>query len=148
VKPPCVAERPGAKRGGINRTVCNVSEARASVVTRIRREAGEEGAEPVRPRRRPRKAQFVQERALRNPPAYWALNVRMVVLGTRESRLGPGACGAAGSDAPPITGEPGKWWAAERQSERVLVVLIGGTTQPARSEGPALHRCTEGAEGT
>jgi hypothetical protein len=30
-----------------------------------------------------------QERALRNPPAYWALNVRMVVLGTRESRLGP-----------------------------------------------------------
>ena len=44
-----------------------------------------------------------------NPPAYWALNVRMVVLGTRESRLGPVACGVAGSDAPPITGEPGKW---------------------------------------
>jgi hypothetical protein len=53
---------------------------------------------------------LVQERALRNPPAYWALNVRMVVLGTRESRLGPVACGAAGSDAPPITGEPGKWF--------------------------------------
>ena len=40
------------------------------------------------------KAFWFQERALRNPPAYWALNVRMVVLGTRESRLGPGACGA------------------------------------------------------
>jgi hypothetical protein len=24
-----------------------------------------------------------------DPPAYWALNVRMVVVGTRESRLGP-----------------------------------------------------------
>jgi hypothetical protein len=33
----------------------------------------------------------------------------MVVVGTRESRLGPVACGVAGSDAPPITGEPGKW---------------------------------------
>ena len=39
------------------------------------------------------KALLVQERALRNPPAYWALNVRMVVLGTRESRLGPAGCG-------------------------------------------------------
>jgi hypothetical protein len=46
-----------------------------------------------------------------DPPAYWALNVRMVVVGTRESRLGPVACGVAGSDALPITGEPGKgWW--------------------------------------
>jgi hypothetical protein len=36
---------------------------------------------------------LVQERALRNPPAYWALNVRMVVLGTRESRLDPIVCG-------------------------------------------------------
>ena len=93
MKPPCVAERPGAKRGGINRTVCNASEARTSVVTQIRREAERGGAEPVRPRRRPRKALLVQERALRNPPAYWALNVRMVVLGTRESRLGPAVCG-------------------------------------------------------
>ena len=33
-----------------------------------------------------------------DPPAYWALNVRMVVVGTRESRLGPVACGGAGSE--------------------------------------------------
>ena len=65
-----------------------------------------------------------QERALKNPPAYWALNVRKVVLGTQESRLGPAACGVAGSDARPITGEPGKWpRAVERQSERVVVLL-------------------------
>ena len=52
--------------------------------------------------------------------------MRMVVLGTRESRLGPVACGVAGSDARPITGEPGKWhWVVERQSERVVVVRVG-----------------------
>jgi hypothetical protein len=138
-----VAERPGAKRGGINRTVCNASEARASVVTRIRREAGEEGAEPVRPRRRPWKALLVQERALRNPPAYWALNVRMVALGTRESRLGPASLRGGGKRCPSYNRRTREVvWAVERQSERVVVVRIGGTTQPARSEGPALHRCT------
>jgi hypothetical protein len=36
---------------------------------------------------------------------------------------------------------------AERESERAVVVLIGGTTQPARSEGPALHRCTRRMRG-
>ena len=46
---------------------------------------------------------------MRNPPAYWALNVRMVVVGTRESRLDPDRLRGEGSDARPITGEPGKW---------------------------------------
>jgi hypothetical protein len=50
----------------------------------------QEGAEPLCYRRRPRKAFLFQERTLKNPPAYWALNVRKVVLGTQESRLGPG----------------------------------------------------------
>ncbi|MCA1709734.1 MAG: hypothetical protein LC808_43240, partial [Actinobacteria bacterium] len=59
--------------------------------------------------RRPWKTLLVQERASRNPPAYWAWNVWMVGLGTGESRLGPVACGVAGSDALPITGGPGKW---------------------------------------
>jgi hypothetical protein len=68
--------------------------------------------------RRPWKALLVQERALRNPPAYWALNVRMVVLGTRESRLGPDRLRGEGSDARPITGEPGKWrgWSSGSRS--------------------------------
>ena len=44
-----------------------------------------------------------------DPPAYWALNVRMVVVGTRESRLDPDRLRGEGSDAWPITGEPGKW---------------------------------------
>ena len=70
VKPPCVVERPGAKRGGINRAVCNVSEALASVVKGARRWRVNEGAEPVRAGRRPRKALLFQERALKNPPAY------------------------------------------------------------------------------
>ncbi len=96
---PCVVERPGAKRDGCNRAVCSAGEACAGVVKRTRPWAGQEGAEPVTRRRRPWKASGIRERALRNPPAYWALNVRMVVLGTGESRLGPVACGVAGSDA-------------------------------------------------
>jgi hypothetical protein len=92
-------------------------------------------------RRRPWKAPGIRERAPRNPPAYWAWNGRMVVLGTGESLLGPVAVGG-GKRCSPITGDPGKWRAVERQSERAVVVLIGGTTQPVGSEGPALHRCT------
>ena len=88
-----MVERLGAKRGGIDRAVCNASEAWVSVVRHSRLRAEEEGAEPVCVRRRPWKALLVQERALRNPPAYWALNVRTVVVGTRESRLGPVAAG-------------------------------------------------------
>ncbi len=46
-----------------------------------------------------------------------------------------------GKQGLPITGGAGKWWAAERQSEGVVVVPMGGTAQPGRSEGPLLHRC-------
>jgi hypothetical protein len=49
-------------------------------------------------------------------------------------RMRRGKCGS------PITGGTGKWRAAERQSEGAVVVPIGGTTQPAGSEGPLLHR--------
>ena len=48
----------------------------------------------------------------------------------------------------PITGDPGKWPAAERESEGVVVVMTGGTTQPGPSEGPLLHRCTTMEGGT
>jgi hypothetical protein len=81
-------------------------------------------------RRRPWKAPGIRERAPRNPPAYWAWNGRMVVLGTGESRLGPVAVGG-GKRCSPITGDPGKWRAVERRSERVVVraglaVLLAG----------------------
>ncbi len=46
----------------------------------------------------------------------------------------------------PITGDPGKWPVAERESEGVVVVTMGGTTQPTRSEGPLLHRRINGGE--
>ena len=49
MKPPCVVERPGAKRGGINRAVCNVSEALVSVVKGARLRAGLRGSR-ARPR--------------------------------------------------------------------------------------------------
>lgn len=47
-----------------------------------------------------------------------------------------------------ITGDPGKWQLAERESEGAVVVITGRTTQPASSEGPLLHRCTTQKEGT
>lgn len=76
-----------------------------------------------------------------NPPAQRAWNGQRVVLGTGEALLGPGPCG--GPEAVlSITGDPGKWQAAERKSEGVVVVTTAGTTQPCSSEGPLLHRCT------
>src|SRR4051794_41566792 len=99
--PPCVVERPGAKRGGSDRAVCNVSEARVSVVKRPVERRGREGGEPVRRRRRPWKGPGIQKRGLRNPPADLAVNVRMVGLGTRESRLRPAPVGG-GERCPPI----------------------------------------------
>ena len=42
----------------------------------------------------------------------------------------------------PITGAPGKWPTAERESEGVVVVVTARTTKPGPSEGPLLHRCT------
>lgn len=74
-----------------------------------------------------------------NPPAYGALNGQKVVLGTGESLLDPGS--AVREACPPITGEPGKWRAVERQSEGVVVAVTVGTTQPGQSEAPLLHRC-------
>jgi len=58
----------------------------------------------------------------------------------------PRLCGVR-ERARPITGEPGKWSAAERESEGVVVVMTGRTTQPALSEGPLLHRCIRKREG-
>ena len=51
-----------------------------------------------------------------------------------RSLRGSGACR-------PITGDPGKWAMAERESEGAVVVTTVGTTQPDPSEGPLLHRC-------
>lgn len=86
-------------------------------------------------RRRPWTAPEILERVPRNPPAYGAWNGQKVVLGTGEGLLGPGS--AAREAGPPITGEPGKWRAAERQSEGVVVAVKAGTTQP----GSAKHPC-------
>jgi hypothetical protein len=61
-------------------------------------------------------------------------------VGTGEALLGPVLRGREA--CPFITGDPGKWRAAERESEGVVVVMTAGTTQPGPSEGPLLHRCT------
>jgi hypothetical protein len=54
---------------------------------------------------------------------------------------------ARGLDAGPrkrcssITGDPGKWRAAERKSDGVVVAVTVGTTQPDQSEAPLLCLC-------
>jgi hypothetical protein len=74
-----------------------------------------------------------------NFPAQGAWNGQTVVLGTGEILLGPGS--AVRVAVLSITGDPGKWQAAERKSEGVVVVMTIGTTQPGSSEGLLLHRC-------
>ena len=90
--------------------------------------------------RRPRTAPENLERVPTNPPAHGAWNGRKGVVGTGEALLGPVLRGREA--CPLITGDPGKWRAAERESEGVVVVMTVGTTQPGSSEGPLLHRCT------
>src|SRR5918995_5154832 len=140
VMPPCAVERPGAKRGGATvRSATRVKPEQAS--SRSRRWAGRGGAEPVYGRRRPWKAPGIRERAPRNPPAYWAWNGRMVVLGTGESLLGPVAVGG-GKRCSPITGDPGKWRAGERQSERAVVVpdrRDNTTRRERRARASSMH---------
>ena len=47
-------------------------------------------------------------------------------MGTGEALLGPDLAGSGARLS--ITGEPGKWLAAERESEGVIVVMTGRTT--------------------
>ena len=92
-------------------------------------------------RRRPWKALLFGERALRNPPAYWALNVRTVVVGTRESRLGPDRLRGGGKRCLAYNRRTREVaWVVERQSERVVV--LRGRESRLHGEGPVLHRCT------
>ena len=92
----------------------------------------------MRKGRRPWTAPLVLEPVPKNLPAQGAWNGQKVVLGTGEILLGPGP--AAWETVLSITGD-GKWQAAERKSEGVVVVTTAGTTQPGPSEGPLLHRC-------
>ena len=89
--------------------------------------------------RRPWTTSLVLEPVSKNLPAQGAWNGQRVVLGTGEILLGPVLRGWEAVLS--ITGGPGKWQAAERKSEGVVVVTTIGTTQPGPSEGPLLHRC-------
>src|SRR6266851_6792685 len=67
--PAVEAEQQSPWKGASNWPVCSGSETRASVVTQTRREADQERAEPLRLRRRPRKAPRILERVPKNSPA-------------------------------------------------------------------------------
>jgi hypothetical protein len=55
-------------------------------------------------------------------------------MGTGEALLGPGS--AAREAGLTYNRRAGKWWAAERESEGVVVATTAGTTQPGPAKGP------------
>jgi hypothetical protein len=67
----------------------------------------------------------------KEPSGVGAWNGQKGVVGTGEALGGPEPAGS-GKQLPPITGGPGKWRAAERESEGVVVPLDGldNTTRP------------------
>jgi hypothetical protein len=75
---------------------------------------------------------LVLEPVPRDLPAQGAWNGQRVVLGTGEILLGPALRGWVAALS--ITGDPGKWQAAERKSEGVVVAIDGrdNTTRPER----------------
>jgi hypothetical protein len=80
----------------------------------------------------------------RNLPAQGAWNGQKVVLGTGEILLGPVLRGWEA--VLPITGGPGKWQAAERKSEGVVVAIDGrdNTTRPERrTPASPMHEAKE-----
>ena len=95
VKPPCVAERLGSKRGGATDQSVTSREP-CSVVTPVRRHGGAGGAEPLPIGRRPWTTPGILERVSRNLPAQGARNGQKGVLGTGEIRLDAGKHKAAG----------------------------------------------------
>ena len=83
---------------------------------------------------------------LKNPPTYWALNVRKVVRETQESRLGTVACEAVVKRCLAYKGRPREVaWAFERRSERVVVLLNRcGQHDRRRGKGPHVIEAREG----
>jgi len=67
--------------------------------------------------------------------------VRRVSWELERPSVAPG-CGP-GKHCPPITGDTGKWWAATRESEGVVVPLEGaGQHNPAGGKGPCFIDAT------
>ena len=145
VKPPCVAERWGAKRGGATGRSAASSEGCGVVIVHRLRAAKEEPSPSVQGEghgTHPRTWSGCGRTSRRNR----AWNGQKVVLGTGETLSAPSLRGAGVRR--PISGSTAKWSAAERESKGAVVVTMGGTTQPARSEGPLIHRCTRRKGGT
>ena len=139
VKPPCVVERPGSKRGGATDQSVTSREA-CSVVTPVRRETDEEEPSPF-----PKgEGHGRHQRSWSGCPGTSRRRglgmARRLSSELERSSSAPDL--RSGKQSLSITGDPGKCQAAERKSEGAVVVMMDRTTQPVRSEGPLLHRCT------
>ena len=72
--------------------------------------------------------------------------VRGVSWELERPSVAPG-CGS-GKQRLPITGDPGKWRAATRESEGVVVAMPAGTTQPAGAKDPYFIDAHAGGRGS
>src|SRR4051794_7574364 len=137
--PPCVVERPDAKRGVSDRAVCNVSEARASVVKRPP-VGGTRGSRAGQATAKATEGAWDPEAGAEEPSGVLGVERADGRPGNSGEPSWPRRCGWR--EAMPAYNRRTREVVrvVERQSERV-VVLRGRESRP-HGEGPALHRCT------
>ena len=139
MKPPCVTERWGPKRGGS--TFRSAAQAKPAGVVNVPTTCGgKEEPSPLEQGEGHGTHLCTWSGCGRTSRRIRAWNGKTVVLGTGETLLGPVTAETGVRRL--ISGSTVKWSIAERESEGVVVVTMAGTTQPGRSEGPLLHRCT------
>jgi hypothetical protein len=139
VRPPCVAERRGAKRGGSTGRSAASSEA-CGVVIVHRRGWRSRGSRARANRAKATERIWEPGAGAEEPPGVWGVERSDGCSGNWGGPPRPRPCGGR-EQRRPISGGAVKWPVVERESEGVVVVLMVGTTQPGRSEGPLLHLC-------
>jgi hypothetical protein len=146
VRPPCVVERRGAKRGGS--TGRSVASSEACGVVNVRRLLGRSR----RSRARVNGAKAMERTwgpgaGAEEPPGVWGVERSEGCAGNWGDPPRPGPCGGSEQHRS-ISGDPVKWPVAERESEGVVVVVMAGTTQPGserRAPASSMHDvCWEG----
>jgi len=138
-KPPCVAERRGAKRGGMTGRSAALSE--ACGVVNVHRPCGRSKRSRARVNRaKAMERVFGPGAGAEEPLGVWGVERSDGCSGNWGDPPRPGPCG--GSERyRSMSGRTVKRPVVERESEGVVVVVMVRTTQPGRSEGPLLHPC-------
>ncbi len=142
-KPPCVVERPGAKRGGSDRAVCNASEARTSVVKQTRPVGRERGSRAGSSTAKATEGALGPGAGAEEPSGVAGVERVDGRPGNSGEPFRPRRLRGVGKRCPPITGEPGK-----RRSGRAAVGAGRSTPRPGEPAtwGRARASSTHGKE--